>query len=412
MSNPIVIVGAGQVAVQACESLRKFGHTGGILVIGDESSHPYQRPPLSKKYLSGELPAERLSLKPASFYDTQSVDLRLSVRATSLDRAARSLTLDNGHTVHYSKLLLATGSIPRRLTVPGHQLAGIHYLRTRSDVEAIRQELSGARHVVIIGAGYIGLEVAATCRTLGLSVDVLEMSDRVMNRVVAPEISAFYTEEHQRMGVRIHTRTLLAGFEPSRSDAARVGRVTTIDGPEFPADLVIVGVGVLPETALAESAGLACENGIAVDEHTRTSDPDIYAAGDCANHPSLRYGRRVRLESVDNAFEQAKVAAENMLGGRAVHDRVPWFWSDQYDLKLLITGLNFDYDRALIRGNTTDRSFSCCYLRGQELLAMDCVNRAKDYMAAKKLIAERAHFDLGRLSDPAVALAEAVVSPP
>jgi 3-phenylpropionate/trans-cinnamate dioxygenase ferredoxin reductase subunit len=235
------------------------------------------------------------------------------------------------------------------------------------------------------------------------------MSDRVMNRVVAPEISAFYTDEHQWMGVRIHTRMLLTGFEPSASDASRVGRVTTLDGPDFPADLVIVGVGVLPETALAESAGIACENGIAVDEHTRTSDPDIYAAGDCANHPSLRYGRRVRLESVDNAFEQAKVAAENMLGGRAVHDRVPWFWSDQYDLKLLITGLNFDYDRALIRGSTTDRSFSCCYLRGQELLAMDSVNRAKDYMAAKKLIAERARFDLDLLSDPAVPLGEAVI---
>ena len=412
MSNPIVIVGAGQVAVQACESLRKFGHSGGIVVIGEEPSHPYQRPPLSKKYLSGELPAERLALKPATFYETHSVDLRLGVRAVFLDRAMQSLTLDNGSSVRYSKLLLATGSSPRRLTVPGHDLGGIHYLRTRADVDGIRQELATARHVVIIGAGYIGLEVAATCRTLGLSVDVLEMSDRVMNRVVAPEISAFYAEEHQRMGVRIHTRTLLSGFEPSTADTTRVGRVTTLDGPEFPADLVIVGVGVIPETALAESAGIACENGIAVDEHARTSDPDIYAAGDCANHPSLRYARRVRLESVDNAFEQAKVAAENMLGGRAVHDRVPWFWSDQYDLKLLITGLNFDYDRALIRGSTTDRSFSCCYLRGQELLAMDCVNRAKDYMAAKKLIAERAHFDVARLSDPAIPLAEAVISPP
>jgi 3-phenylpropionate/trans-cinnamate dioxygenase ferredoxin reductase subunit len=172
---------------------------------------------------------------------------------------------------------------------------------------------------------------------------------------------------------------------------------------------VIVGVGVVPEVDLAMSAGLTCENGIAVDEHTRTSDPDVQAAGDCANHPSLRYGRRVRLESVDNAFEQAKVAAENMLGGRAIHDRVPWFWSDQYDLKLLITGLNFDYDRAVLRGSTNERSFSCCYLRGTELLAMDCVNRAKDYMAAKKLIAERAHFDVDRLADPTVPLSDAVI---
>jgi 3-phenylpropionate/trans-cinnamate dioxygenase ferredoxin reductase subunit len=408
MSDTIAIVGAGQVAVQACESLRKLGHTGRVVVVGDEHAVPYQRPPLSKKYLSGDFPAERLALKPAAFFESHSIDLRLGVRVTGLDLSAHRLDLANGEHVEYDRLLLATGSTPRRLSVPGHGLKGIHYLRTRGDVEAIRRELADARQVVIIGAGYIGLEVAATCRTLGLSVDVIEMSDRVMNRVVAPEISAFYTDEHQRAGVRIHTRTVLSRFVPSAADPERVGTVTTLDGPQFPADLVIVGVGVVPEIDLAEKAGLACENGIAVDEHARTSDPNVYAAGDCANHPSLRYGRRVRLESVDNAFEQAKVAAENMLGGRAIHDRVPWFWSDQYDLKLLITGLNFDYDRALIRGNTNDRSFSCCYLQGTELLAMDCVNRAKDYMAAKKLIAERAHFDLERLADPNIPLAEAI----
>jgi 3-phenylpropionate/trans-cinnamate dioxygenase ferredoxin reductase subunit len=244
---------------------------------------------------------------------------------------------------------------------------------------------------------------------MGLTVNVLEMSDRVMNRVVAPEVSAFYTAEHERAGVHIHTRSLLSGFGASASDSQRVGEVLTLDGPAFPADVVIVGVGVVPEIALAEEAGIACENGIAVDEHTRTSDPFVYAAGDCANHPNLRYGRRIRLESVDNAFEQAKVAAENMLGGRAVHDRVPWFWSDQYDLKLLISGLNFDYDRAIVRGERNDRSFSCCYLRGQELLAIDCVNRSKDFMAAKKLIAERAHFDLDRLIDADIPLAEALI---
>jgi 3-phenylpropionate/trans-cinnamate dioxygenase ferredoxin reductase subunit len=409
MTDTFAIVGAGQVAVQAAETLRKLGHTGPIVMVGDEPDAPYQRPPLSKKYLSGELPAERLALKPATFFETHRIDLRLGVRATGLDVSAHRLDLSDGQSIEYAKLLLATGSTPRRLTVPGHELQGIHYLRTRAEVEAIRQELATARRVVIIGAGYIGLEVAATCRSLGLSVDVLEMSDRVMNRVVAPEISAFYTEEHQRAGVRIHTRTLLSGFEAAPEQPHRVGQVNTLDGPQFPADLVIVGVGVVPEVDLAMSAGLTCENGIAVDEHTRTSDPDVHAAGDCANHPSLRYGRRVRLESVDNAFEQAKVAAENMLGGRAIHDRVPWFWSDQYDLKLLITGLNFDYDRAVLRGQTNERSFCCCYLRGTELLAMDCVNRAKDYMAAKKLIAERAHFDVDRLADPTVPLSDAVI---
>jgi 3-phenylpropionate/trans-cinnamate dioxygenase ferredoxin reductase subunit len=406
-NETIAIVGAGQVSVQAIDSLRKLGHTGPICLIGDEATLPYQRPPLSKKYLAGELPDDRLMLKPATFFDNNRVDLKLGVRAAQLNLASRQLALTDGTTVDYGKLLLATGSTPRRLTVPGSHLKGIHYLRTRADVEAIRTELTSARHVVIIGAGYIGLEVAATCRTLGLSVDVIEMSDRVMNRVVAPEVSAFYTAEHERAGVRIHTRTLLSAFEPATSTSDRVGTVVTLDGPSFPADVVIVGVGVVPEIDLAMSAGLVCENGIAIDEYTCTSNPHVYAAGDCANHPSLRYGRRIRLESVDNAFEQAKVAAENMLGGRTIHDRVPWFWSDQYDLKLLITGLNFDYDRAVVRGETNDRSFSCCYLRGAELLAMDCVNRPKDYMAAKKLIAERACFDVDRLADASVPLAHA-----
>ena len=406
-NETMAIVGAGQVSVQAIDSLRKLGHSGPISLIGDEPHLPYQRPPLSKKYLAGELPDDRLTLKQASFFDTHRVDLKLGVRATQLDLASRKIVLSDGSALEYGKLLLATGSTPRRLTVPGTHLAGIHYLRSRADVEAIRADLSNARHVVIVGAGYIGLEVAATCRSLGLSVDVIEMSDRVMNRVVAPEVSAFYTAEHERAGVRIHTRTLLSAFEPSSTAPHRVGAVVTLDGPSFPADVVIVGVGVAPEIELAASAGLVCENGIAIDEYTRTSDPNVFAAGDCANHPSLRYGRRVRLESVDNAFEQAKVAAENMLGGRTIHDRVPWFWSDQYDLKLLITGLNFDYDRALVRGETNDRSFCCCYLRGTELLAMDCVNRPKDYMAAKKLIADRACFDVDRLADPSVPLADA-----
>jgi 3-phenylpropionate/trans-cinnamate dioxygenase ferredoxin reductase subunit len=409
MNDTFAIVGAGQVAVQAAETLRKLGHTGPIVVIGDENIPPYQRPPLSKKYLAGELPAERLALKPASFFETHRIDLRLGVRATGLDLAGQRIRLADGSVVEYAKLLLATGSTPRRLTVPGHGLEGIHYLRTRADVEAIRADLAGARHVVVVGAGYIGLEVAATCRGLGLSVDVIEMSDRVMNRVVAPEISAFYRAEHERAGVRIHTGALLSGFEAATTQPNRVGSASTLDGPTFAADLVVVGVGVVPEIDLAAGAGLVCENGIAVDEQTRTSDPHVYAAGDCTNHPSLRYHRRIRLESVDNAFEQAKVAAENMLGGHAIHDRVPWFWSDQYDLKLLITGLNFDYDRVLLRGNINDRSFSFCYLRDNELLAVDCVNRAKDYMAAKKLIAERARFDLTRLVDSSIPLSEAQI---
>ena len=410
MPDTIAIVGAGHTAIQAIDSLRREGFGGRLVVIGDEPGLPYQRPPLSKKFLSGELPLDRRALKPASFYDTQRVELRLGVAVESISLARRELALADGEVVGYDRLLLTTGSVPRQLTVPGHELDGIHYLRSTADVERIRAGLRPGARVVIVGGGYIGLEVAATCRLLGHEVDVLEMTDRVMNRVVAPEVSAFFAAEHGRAGVRIHLGTLVSAFAAREDAPGRVGRVETMEGVSYPADVVIVGVGVLPNVALAAAAGLACENGIAVDEHVRTSDPHVWAAGDCTNHPSLRYHRRIRLESVDNAFEQAKTASINMLGGSIIHDRVPWFWSDQYDLKLLIVGLNFDYDRLVVRGAPESRSFSCCYLRGTELLAMDSVNNAKDYMAARKLIAERAHCDPGRLADPAVALRDTVAA--
>jgi 3-phenylpropionate/trans-cinnamate dioxygenase ferredoxin reductase component len=410
MPETIAIVGAGHTAVQAVDSLRRDGFAGRLVVVGDEPGLPYQRPPLSKKFLSGELPLERLALKPASFYDTHRVELHLGRPVESIALARRELVIAPGEVIGYDRLLLTTGSVPRHLTVPGHELAGIHYLRSSADVDRIRAGLVPGARVVIVGGGYIGLEVAATCRQLGHEVDVLEMSDRVMNRVVAPEVSAFFAEEHARAGVRIHIGTLVSAFAPRVGAPGRVGRVETMEGPSYPADVVIVGVGVLPNVGLAAKAGLACENGIAVDEFLRTSDPAVWAAGDCTNHPIPRYHRRIRLESVDNAFEQAKTASANMLGGSIVHDRIPWFWSDQYDLKLLIVGLNFDYDRVVVRGDPATRAFSCCYLRGTELLAMDCVNNAKDYMAAKKLIAERVHCDPARLADPAVALRETVAA--
>jgi len=408
MPENIVIVGAGQAASQAIDSLRRGGYEGAIVLVGAEPELPYQRPPLSKKFLSGELPLERLAIRPATFYETHRVELRLGRRAEALDLKARALTLDDGARIAYDRLLLATGTAPRRLTVPGATLDGIHYLRTVADVNAIRAGLGAAKRVVVVGGGYIGLEVAATCRGLGAEVDVLEMADRVMNRVVAPEVSAFYTAEHATAGVRIHANTFVSGFRARTDDPGRVAAVESLGGGEFAADLVIVGIGVVPVSALAEEAGLAVENGIAVDEFTRTSDASVWAAGDCSNHPSPRFGRRVRLESVDNAFEQAKTAAANMLGGTVVHDKVPWFWSDQYDLKLLIVGLNFDYEEVLVRGDPASRSFACGYLRAGELLALDAVNSPKDYMAAKKLIAERRSIDRAKFLDPAVALKDAL----
>jgi len=399
MTQTFVIVGASHASVQAIDTLRREGHKGPILLVGDERHLPYNRPPLSKKFLSGELERERLLLRSPQFYEQHSVETRLGVRVTAIDRSARRLRLSDGGELNYDKLLLCVGSRPRMLEVPGHDLAGIHYLRTIADVEAIRADLPGARKLVVVGAGYIGLEAAASARHLGLEVTVVEMADRPMNRVVAPELSEFYTRRHAREGVPIHCNTSVTAFLGD----GRVRAVACGDR-EFPADLVIVGVGILPDVSLAAAAGIRCENGVWVDEQCRTSDPDVYAAGDCTNHPSVRYGRRVRLESVDNAVEQAKTAASNMCGKPARHEHVPWFWSDQYDVKLQIAGLSQGYDRAIVRGNPDAGSFALYYLAHGELLAVDAVNSPRDFMTGKKWIAERKHPDSAKLADTTIDL--------
>jgi 3-phenylpropionate/trans-cinnamate dioxygenase ferredoxin reductase subunit len=300
--------------------------------------------------------------------------------------------------------LLGLGATSRLLTCAGAELPGVHYLRGLADVMPIRAGFRPRARVVIIGGGYIGLETAATCRKMGCEITVLEMADRVMNRVVAPCVSQYFAEEHRAQGVNILCDMRVVRLEGH----GRVERVVCADGSSHAADLVIVGVGAVATTRLASDAGLACDNGIVVDEYCRTSDAAIYAAGDCTNHPSPRFGRRVRLESVDNAFEQAKTAALNMLDRPAAHDRVPWFWSDQFDNKLLIVGLSQDYDQQVLRGDPASRSFSVCYLKGRELLAVEAVNHSKDYMAARKLIAERALLDPQKLADPQRALKEAI----
>ena len=404
LEDTIVIVGASHAAAQAVDSLRREGHTGRIILVGDEPELPYQRPPLSKKYLSGEFERERLWIRPAAYYETQRVEFLPARRAVHLDTTARRVVLDDGASVDYGRLLLATGSRARPATVPGAGLPGVHYLRTIADVDGMRPALAPGRHAVIVGAGYIGLECAASLVKLGVAVTVLEMEGRVMSRVVAPEMSAFYTAEHRAHGVDIRLGEQVEAFEGDN----RVAAVRTADGSRYPADLVIVGIGILPNTELAAAAGIACENGIAVDEHCRTSDPQVFAIGDCTSHPSPRYGRRIRLESVDNAFEQAKTAAANMCGREVVHDKVPWFWSDQYELKLQIVGLAQGHDRVILRGDPATRAFSCCYLRGDELIALDAVNHVKDFMSARRLVAERARFDLATLGNPEVTLKDAV----
>jgi len=415
MFEPIVIVGAGQAAAQAVEVLRKRGHRGPISIIGDENLLPYQRPPLSKKYLAGTMDRDRLLLRHAAHYQEHAVDLRLGFPAVRIDRTAHRVHVADGSHLDYARLLLATGSRPRRLPVPGAELAGVHYLRTAADVESLRREIHPGRRAVVVGGGYIGLEVASTCRDLGLEVTVVEAAERVMNRVAAPVVSQFYAAEHARHGVKIlcnaRVSELLAGGVSRESDSPhsspgteRVVGVRLADGSELAADFVLLGVGVTPEDSLARDAGLLCGDGIVVDEYCRTSDPLIWAAGDCARHPSIHFGMQVRLESVDNAFEQGTSAALNMLGLATVHDKVPWFWSDQYDLKLVIVGLSQGFDDLVVRGDPAARAFSVCYLKGGELIAVESINHIKDQMAARKLIPARARPDRAKLADDTIAL--------
>jgi 3-phenylpropionate/trans-cinnamate dioxygenase ferredoxin reductase subunit len=350
------------------------------------------------------MPADRLVFRHRSFYDEHRIELKLGRQAVRLDAAARQVELADGEKLTYDRLLLCLGAESRRLTCPGATLPGVHYLRGLADVAPIQAGFKHQARAVIIGGGYIGLETAATCRKMGCEVTVLEMADRVMNRVVAPGVSQYFAQEHGSHGVTIICDTRVVCLEGRE----RVEHVVCADGTRHAADLVIVGVGAVATTELASAAGLACDNGIVVDEYCRTSDAAIYAAGDCTNHPSLRFGRRVRLESVDNAFEQAKTAALNLLDKPVAHDRVPWFWSDQFDNKLLIVGLSQDHDRQVVRGDPASRSFSICYLKGRELLAVEAVNHSKDYMAARKLIAERALMNLDKLADGELGLKEAI----
>ncbi|MDH3350834.1 MAG: FAD-dependent oxidoreductase [Gammaproteobacteria bacterium] len=400
MKKTVVIAGAGHSAGQVIATLKQKKFAGRIVLIGEEPYLPYQRPPLSKKFLAGEMPAERLHLKPESFYSDSNIEVRLETRVTGLDRDAHQLQTSDGDTVTYDKLVLALGARVREIAVPGIDLPGVHYLRNISDVEGIRDGLSKSKQVVVVGAGYIGLEVAAVCRQLGLDVTIIEVEDRVMSRVVSPHVSDFYQLEHTNHGVRLLLSARVVAFGGKR----RVKSVLTDDDQKIPADLVVVGTGILPNTELARAAGLDIDNGIAVDDRCQTSDTDIYAVGDCTSHPNSIYGRRLRLESVHNAVEQAKTAANNICGIETRYSQVPWFWSDQYDLKLQITGLSEGYDQVVLRGDPASRSFACLYLKDGSLIAVDAINAARDFMQSKALIANHAICDPEKLADVDIAL--------
>jgi 3-phenylpropionate/trans-cinnamate dioxygenase ferredoxin reductase subunit len=380
MSESVVIVGAGQAAGQLVASLAQERIVGSVTLVGDEPYPPYQRPPLSKKFLAGELELDRLYLKPAAFYEQAGTALRLGARVTRIDRARRSVLLADGTSLAYTILVLATGSRPRELPLPG-----AFYLRTIADVEAIRARLAPGKSLLIIGGGYIGLELAAVAATQGLRVSVLEQAPRLMARGVGPVVSAFYARLHGEHGVDI-----------------RLG-ASVADRPA--ADIVVVGIGAIPNVELAQDAGLPVEDGILVDAQCRTDDPAILAIGDCARQHNPVLGRSLRLESVHHAIEQGRIAAATICGRPALPPQVPWFWSDQYDVKLQIAGLSAGHDQAIVRGDPArGHSFAVFYLRGGRLIATDAVNRAPEFMLSRQLIAEGASPDVAKLADESISV--------
>ena len=384
MSGPIVIIGAGQTAAQAVTTLRAKGFDGPIVLFGDEPHPPYQRPPLSKAFLSGEMSADRLELKGTHFYEQHNVDLRRGTRVVRLDPRERKVELSGGGAVAYESLLIATGARARRILMPGAELQGVLSLRGIEDAEHIRAALHPGARLVIIGGGYIGLEVAAKARKLGATVTVVESQERVLARCVATPISEFLTAQHRAEGVEILTGAGVAAIEGGACAEA----VLLADGRRLDADAVLIAVGAVPNQELAAEAGISATNGILVDAATRTEAPGIHAAGDVALFPSARYGQLVRLESVQNAIDQGKAAAAAMLGEPVEYDPVPWFWSDQYDLKLQIVGLSTGHDRIELEGNPEERRFSLRYFRDGAAVAVDSINDPRSHMLARRTLAQ------------------------
>ncbi len=382
MPEKIVIIGAGQAGQQAVQSLRSEGFKGAITMVGDEAYPPYQRPPLSKAYLLGTFERPRLFLKPDAFYDEAGCELLLSTSAKAIHRADRTVELTDGRLLAYDKLLLTTGARVRKLRCPGADLPGIHYLKTIADVDGLQSVFQSGKRIAIVGGGYIGLEVAAVGAKRGLDVTVFEAMDRLMARAVSPQLSAFYASEHEKAGVKLKLNTGVEGFEGNGTvERIRAG------GQTYETDIVLVGIGVIPCQELAETAGLACTDGIMVDQNARTSDPHIWSAGDCTRHTG-REGQEIRLECVQNAIDQAKHAAMAMTGKPKTYSEVPWFWSDQYDLKLQIAGLARPTDTLVQRGDPASRKFAVFHLRDGVVAAVEAVNAAPEYLIGKKMIAE------------------------
>jgi 3-phenylpropionate/trans-cinnamate dioxygenase ferredoxin reductase component len=404
----VLIVGTGHAGAQAAIALRQHKFAGSIALIGDEAHLPYERPPLSKEYLAGEKPFERMLIRRAAFWTERRVAMLLGRTVVRLDPASREVATADGETIGYGTLIWAAGGRARRLGCEGADLAGVHSVRTRADVDAICAQLENARQIAVVGGGYVGLETAAVLTQSGRRLCIVEAQDRVLARVAGEPLSRFFEAEHRAHGVELRLGTSVASIEGD-------GRVTGLrlaGGTVVPADLVIVGIGIEPSVAPLLHAGAAGGDGVLVDDRCRTSLPDVFAIGDCALHANrFAASGPVRLESVQNAVDQASVAAKTILGLDARYDAVPWFWSNQYDLKLQTVGLSAGHDTALLRGDPANRSFSVVYLRDGRVVALDCVNAAKDYVQGRGLVMHGIAPDPSLLADSAVPL-KAVAAPP
>lgn len=401
-----IIIGASHAAGQLAPSLRQEGWEGRIIVIGDESYLPYNRPPLSKTFLAGDKSIDELLIRPEASYERAGIEFKLGLTVLSIDRVKKVVELNNGEVLNYTKLALTTGSRVRKIALPGSELEGVFYLRGIDDVENIRPYVSEGKKALVVGGGYIGLETAAMLNKLGMKVTVLEMSERILNRVTAPEVSEFYCRIHAEEGVSIISNAMVSGFEGD----AKVETVLCADGSKHEADLVVMGIGILPNDELANAAGLEVDNGIVVDSHCCTLDPNIVAAGDCVSHYNVIYKIQTRLESVQNAVDQAKVAAATVCGKVKEYNALPWFWSDQFDVKLQIAGLSQDYDELLIRGDIAQgRKFAAFYFKGKKLIAVDAVNSPQEFMFGKRIIIGNIQVDKERLVDSNVAMKEFII---
>ena len=399
----IVIVGAGQAGGSAALQLRAAGFEGGVTLIGSEPHLPYERPPLSKAYLTGDLSYDSLLLRPKEVYLEQEIQLLTDTTVASINPEQHTLSISGAQTLHFDRLLLATGARPRQLPVLGADLQGVHYLRTLADVTELQQTMKRAKRVCLIGGGYVGLEFASVATKAGLQVTILESADRLLQRVTTPEMSKYFADLHRSFGVEVYCGAKIQEMQ----GAGRVERVICEHG-EVAADLVLIGIGAIPNIEVAEASGLACENGIQVDEFCRSSHPDIFAAGDCTNHPNALLKRRLRLESAPNATDQARVAATNMLGVKEPYCKVPWFWSDQYSSKLQAVGFSADGTHSVCRGERAEHQFAVFYLNENRLVAVEAINSAKAFMAGKRLYGHE--LDPDELADPATDLRSLIKS--